>query len=199
NETGFNTMDSKFILSGDYSTKDNKHPMFDLDISIDKLDINKAYRMFIDEKGVAPAKGLFSTKYALKGELTPDFTPISSTLIGKGKITIDSVSVKGMKLFEHIKTVSKKDEFSNPELNDINMDTEIRSGKFLIYPFTFKVSKFSTEVEGSQGFDNTMNYSIKISVPPFKKLKIPISIIGTSDKPIIKLGKGFDNTDFEKL
>lgn len=199
NETGFNTMQSKFVLSGDYNTKDHAHPRFDLDISIDKLDINRAYQMFIDDKEMAPAQGTFSTKYSLRGEVTPDFSIINSTLAGTGRIIIESVSVKDLKLFDHIKSVSKKEEFNDPELNDIVMDTEIRGEKFLIYPCTFKVSKFLTEIEGTQTFDNKMNYSIKISVPPFKKLKIPISVIGTADKPVIKLGKGFDDSDFENL
>ncbi|MGZ3883389.1 MAG: AsmA family protein [Bacteroidia bacterium] len=199
NETGFNTMESKFVLSGDYNSKNVKHPFFDLDISIDKLDINKAYQMFIDDKEMAPATGNFSTKYSLRGEVTPDFSIINSTLSGSGRIIIDKVSVKDLKLFDHIKGVSKKEEFNDPEINDIIMDTEIKGEKFLIYPTSFKVSKFLTEIEGTQTFDNKMNYSIKISVPPFKKLKIPISILGTADKPVIKLGKGFDDSDFENL
>ncbi|HTA63043.1 MAG TPA: AsmA-like C-terminal region-containing protein [Bacteroidia bacterium] len=200
NETGFNTLDSKMSVSGDYNTRDNKHPLFDLDVNIDKLDFNKAYKTFVDPKGTCPAAGNFSTKYAIKGELTPGFSPIYSTLIGSGNIIIDSVSVKGMKLMNHIKNVSKKEEFKDPKLADVTITTEIKKGKVLIYPFTFKVSKFLTEVEGEQGLeDETINYSIKLSVPPFSRLKIPISIKGTSDKPIIKMGKGFDNSDFDKL
>src|ERR1700756_270166 len=200
NETGFNTLDSKFVVSGDYNTKDSKHPFFDLDVDIDKLDFNKAYKTFVDPKGISPASGNFSTKYSLKGEVRPDFSPIYSTLNGSGMVVIDSVSVKGMKLMNHIKNVSKKEEFKDPKLADITIKTEIKKGKFLIYPFSFKVSKFLTEVEGEQGLeDENIDYSIKLSVPPFNKLKIPISIKGTSDKPIIKMGKGFDNSDFDKL
>ena len=200
NETGFNTLDSKMNVSGDYNTKNNKHPMFDLDVDIDKLDFNKAYKTIVDPKGSCPASGNFSTKYAIKGELTPDFSPIYATLIGSGKISIDSVSVKGMKLMNNIHKVSKKDEFKDPKLSNVVIDTEIKKGKFIMYPFSFKVSKFLTEVEGTQGIeDESINYSIKLSIPPFNKLKIPVSIIGTSDKPVIKMGKGFDNSDFEKL
>jgi hypothetical protein len=200
NETGFNALDSKMSVSGDYNTRDNKHPLFDLDVNIDKLDFNKAYKTFVDPKGTCPAAGNFSTKYAIKGELTPGFSPIYSTLNGSGKIVIDSVSVKGMKLMNHIKNISKKEEFKDPKLADVTVDTEIKKGKLLIYPFTFKVSKFLTEVEGSQGIeDETIDYFIKLSVLPFSKLKIPISIKGTSDKPVIKMGKGFDNSDFDKL
>ncbi|MHB8259290.1 MAG: AsmA family protein [Bacteroidia bacterium] len=200
NETGFNTLDSKMNVSGDYSTKNVKHPMFDLDVSIDKLDFNKAYKTFVDPKGTCPASGNFSTKYGIRGELTPGFSPIYSTLNGSGKIIIDSVSVKGMKLMNHLKRITKKEEFKDPKLADVKIDTEIKNGRFLIYPFTFQVSKFLTEVEGSQGLvDETIDYSVKLSVPPFNKLRIPVSITGTADKPIIKMGKGFDNSDFDKL
>jgi hypothetical protein len=199
NETGFNSMDSKFVLSGDYDTRNPKHPFFDLDIDVKKLDFNKAYKMFVDPKGVAPAEGNFSTKYALKGELNPDFSPIYTTLTGGGKIIIDSVKVKGMKVMNHIKNTSKKDEFHNPELNDVTIDTQIKDGKIFLSPFTFKVNKFLAEVEGWQGFDEKMDYQIKLSVPPFNKIKIPMTISGTGEKPLIKMGKGFSHSDFEKL
>jgi hypothetical protein len=198
-ETGFNSMDSKFLLSGDYNTTDIKHPTFDLAIGIEKLDINKAYQMFINDKATAPAKGNFSTNYNLKGDLNPDFTPIYSSLIGGGKIIIDSVSMKGMKLMNHVNKVSKKTEFKDPDLTDIVMETEIKGGKVFIKPFTFKVSKYLTEVEGWQSFDDKMEYLIKMSVPPFNRIKIPISIMGTSDKPVIKMGNDFKDGDFEKL
>ncbi|HWY36938.1 MAG TPA: AsmA-like C-terminal region-containing protein [Bacteroidia bacterium] len=199
NETGFNALDSKFVLSGDYDTRDEKHPLFDLHATIDKLNFNKAYKMFVDPKGTAPAEGNFSTKYDVKGELAPGFMPIYSTLTGGGKIVIDSVAVKGMKIMNHIKNVSKKEEFNDPSLSDVTIDTEIKGGKVFMKPFTFKVSKFLTEVEGWQGFDEKMEYLIKMSVPPFTKLKIPVSISGTSDKPVIKMGKGFNNADLENL
>jgi hypothetical protein len=199
NETGFNTMDSKFILTGDYDTRDAKHPLFDFFIDVNKLDFNKAYRMFVDPKGTAPAQGNFSTKYNMKGEVTPDFSPIYSSLTGGGKIVIDSVVVKGMKIMNHLKNVSKKEEFNNPTLNDVTIDTQVKDGKIFMRPFTFKVSKFLTEVEGWQGFDEKMDYLIHLSVPPFTKVKIPVNISGTADKPLIKMGKGFSNADLESL
>src|SRR5262249_52307588 len=130
NETGFNTLNSAVHISGDYSTKNIKHPSFDLDIKIDKMDFNKAYKTFVDPKEDCPASGNFSTTYAIRGELTPDFSPIYATLNGKGKIIIDSVSIKGMKLMNHIRNKSKKEEFKDPTLSDVTIDSEIRNGKF---------------------------------------------------------------------
>ncbi|MBS1651828.1 MAG: AsmA family protein [Bacteroidetes bacterium] len=199
NETGFNTMDSKFILSGDYDTRNPNNPIFDLDINIAKLDFNKAYKTFVDPKGTAPAEGNFSTKYSMRGLVGQDFSPILSTLTGSGTIVIDSVKVKGMKIMNTLKNVSKKDEFNNPSLSDVSIETEIKGGKIFMKPFSFQAGKFLTEVDGWQGFDEKMEYFIKLSVLPFKKIKIPISVSGTSDKPIIKMGKGFSNADLEGL
>lgn len=198
-ETGFNTLDSKFVLAGDYDPRNTAHPMFDMMIDVKKLDFNKAYQAFVDPKSIAPAQGNFSTRYNLKGEVTPDFSPVYSTLTGSGTIVIDSVAVKGMKVMNHLKNVSKKDEFKDPSLSDVKIDTEIKDGKLIMKPFTFQAGKLAAEVEGWQGFDETMDYVIKVSVPPFHKVRIPITISGTADKPVIKLKNGFKNVDLEKL
>jgi hypothetical protein len=80
------------------------------------------------------------------------------------------------------------------------LETEIKGGKFILHPFTFKVSKFITEVEGFQDIiSSNIEYLIKLSTPPFTRIKIPISISGSTDKPVIKLGNGFEKSDFEKL
>ncbi len=75
NETGFNALDSKMSIDGDYSTRDVKHPTFDMDVNIQKLDFVKAYKTFVDPKGTCPAEGNFSTKYSIKGEVTPFLLP----------------------------------------------------------------------------------------------------------------------------
>lgn len=199
NETGFNTLDSKFKLSGDYDPRDPNHPKFDLAIDVKKLDFNKAYRAFVDPKNDAPAQGNFSTHYNMKGEVTPDFSPVYPSLLGSGTIVIDSVKIKGMKIMNHLKSVSKKEEFNNPSLADVKIDTEIRHGKVIMKPFDFKAGKIYAVVEGWQGFDESMDYLIQLSIPPFHKIKIPVTISGTADKPVIKLKNGFKNVDLETL
>ncbi|MBS1646385.1 MAG: AsmA family protein [Bacteroidetes bacterium] len=200
NETGFNTLDSKMKLSGSYHAQSPQRAAFDMNIDIAKLDFNKAYKTFVDAKSNCPAAGNFSTQYKIKGELNPDYSPIYSSLAGSGLIHIDSVAVKGMKLMNHLKNISKKQEFNDPNLRDVSISSEIKNGKFVMKPFSFQISKFLTEVEGDQGLaDESLNYLIKLSVLPFTKIKIPVSITGTSSKPDIKIGKGFNASDFDKL
>jgi AsmA protein len=203
NETGFTSEDADFKINGTYDTRDIKHPLFDLVMDIDKLDFNKAFSMFETVKNAAPAAkntdGVFSTKYHLKGELSPEFSPLLETLEGGGTIIIQDAQVKGMKMFSNVSGITKKQELADPHLKDITMETEIKGGKIYIKPFSFQIGKYFTELEGSQSFDNKMDYVLKLSAPAFHKIKIPFRISGTTDKPIVKVGKGhekFDFTDF---
>ncbi len=200
NETGFTAAGAKFGLSGDYDTRDLKHPGFDLLIDIEKLDINKAYAMFETVKNAAPAAqntdGLFSTSYRLKGELSPDFSPVMETLTGHGTIIIDDAQIKGMQVFNHVGKITGKDALTAPRVQNIIMQTEIKGGMVRVKPFSFQVGKYFTELEGSYSFKNTMNYVLRISVPPLNKIKIPFHISGTVEKPIVKLGTGHENFDF---
>jgi hypothetical protein len=203
NETGFNAADAKFGINADYDTRDPKHPMFDLVLDIDKLDLNKGYAMFGILQAAAPAAkttdGVFTTKYSLKGEIGPDFKPIYETLTGNGTIIIEEAQIKGMTALGHVSKITKKEELNNPKVKDIVMETEIKGGRIYIKPFSFKLGKFTTDFAGNHGFNNTLNYVLRLGIPPFNKLKIPFNITGTMDKPIIKLGKGHENYDFSKL
>jgi hypothetical protein len=202
-ETGFTSQDAKFALNGSYDTRDMKHPAFDMVIDINKLDINKAYSMFESVQSAAPAAqntdGVVTTKYHLKGELGPDLSPVMASLTGGGTIIIEDAEIKGMKMFNNVSAISNKKELNDPKVKNITMETEIKGGKVYIKPVSFQIGKYFTELEGSQSFDNTMDYVLKISVPSLHKLKVPFHISGTVSKPVVKLGKGHEKFDFSKF
>jgi AsmA protein len=118
------------------------------------------------------------------------------TLTGKGRIIIDSAQIKGTQVFGHVGRMTGKNAFSDPRVKGIVMETEIKGGQVLMKPFSFQIGKYMTELEGSYSFKNTLSYVLRISVPPLNRIKIPFHISGTSDKPIIKLGKGHERHDF---
>ncbi|MGC4020583.1 MAG: AsmA-like C-terminal region-containing protein [Cyclobacteriaceae bacterium] len=105
-ETGFNSLDAKFSVDGDYSTKDLSHPLFDMNLDVKDLDINRAYREVKLMRDLAPSAantyGKFSVTYKLKGELKKDMTPKMETLAGGGIMRIADARINGMKLFEEI-------------------------------------------------------------------------------------------------
>jgi AsmA protein len=191
-ETGFNTLNALFSLSGDYDTRDLKHPLFDFILNIKELDINKAYREVKMFRDMAPAAantfGLFSIDYKLKGELAQDMSPITQSLVGGGVIRIADAKVNGMKLMEEISKSAKKKEINDPHLKDLVMETEIKDNNIYVKPFSLDLSGLNTEIEGVSEINGAIHYIVKIEL--IEKLKVPFHVTGTYDKPKVALGKG---------
>ncbi|MFL5731547.1 MAG: AsmA-like C-terminal region-containing protein, partial [Cytophagaceae bacterium] len=193
-ETGFNTLDAKFTMTGDYDARDPKHPLFDYSIDIKDLDIQRAYKEMGIVRDLAPAAanadGSFSITYKLKGELDKNMQVKTETLVGGGEIRIANAKINGMKIFEEISKTAKKGGIKDPHLKDFVMNTEIRNNKIFIKPFALKVSGFETDIEGVSDLSGTMAYIFKIELLPIDKLKIPFHVTGTYDAPKVAIGKG---------
>ncbi|MBI1769902.1 MAG: AsmA family protein [Bacteroidetes bacterium] len=193
-ETGFNSLDARFSVNADYNTRDIAHPLFDMDVDVKDLDINRAYREVKLMRDLAPSTanvyGKFSVTYKLKGEFTKDMSPKLETLTGGGIMRIAEAKINGMKLFEEISKSAKKNEINDPHLKDFTMETEIRDSKIIVKPFSIKVSGFDADIEGVNTMNGMVNYLVKIELIPFTKIKIPFHVTGKYDNPKVTLGKG---------
>jgi len=193
-ETGFNSLNAKFSVDGDYNTRDMAHPLFDMDLDVKDLDINKAYnevKMFRDmAPSAANTYGKFSVTYKLKGELEKDMSPKLQMLEGGGVMRIADAKINGMKMFEEISKSAKKNEINDPHLKDFVMETEIKDGKIIVKPFAIKVAGFDAEIEGFNTMAGMVSYIVKIELVPLTKIKIPFHVTGTYDNPKVALGKG---------
>lgn len=193
-QTGFNTLNAFFNVSGKYDTRDIKHPFFDFDLDIQKLDIQKAYKGLALVRELAPAaaetEGIFSITYKIKGELDKEMNPKIETIIGGGELKIINAKINGMKLFDELGKAARKKEMKDPHLKEFTLVTEIRNNKLYMKPFSVKVSGFHTEIEGVNDFNGPISYQIKVEILPIEKLKVPFNVSGTYDNPKIALGKG---------
>jgi AsmA protein len=193
-ETGFNSLNAIFNLSGDYDTRDVNHPLFDFNIDIKDLDIHSAYKELGIVRELAPAaanaEGSFSITYKLKGELDQQMNVKTETLLGGGEIRIANAKINGMKIFDEISKAAKRGNIKDPHLKEFIMDTEIRNNKIFIKPFALDLSGFETDIEGVSDMNGTMAYVFRIELLPIEKLKIPFHVTGTYDNPKVAIGKG---------
>ncbi|MBS1488192.1 MAG: AsmA family protein [Bacteroidetes bacterium] len=193
-ETGFNTLNAQFSFSGNYDTRSIEHPLFDIDMDVKDLDINRAYREIKLFRDLAPsaskAFGKFSITYKLSGELKKDMQPKLETLRGGGVMRIADAKINGMKLFEEISKSAKKSEINDPHLTDFTMETEIRDSKIIVKPFSMKLAGFDADIEGVNTMSGMIDYIVKVELVPLTKIKIPFHVTGYYDKPKVALGKG---------
>lgn len=193
-QTGFNTLNAFFYIGGMYDSRNIDHPLFDFDLDIQKLDIQKAYHGIKLLKALAPAasetEGVFSIKYKIKGELDQGMNPKTETLTGGGELKIADAKINGMKLFDELGKAAGKKEMNNPHLKEFTLVSEIRNNRLYLKPFSVKISGFHTEIEGVNDINGPISYQIKVELLPIERLKIPFNVSGTYDNPKVSLGKG---------
>ena len=68
----------------------------------------------------------------------------------------------------------KNDNLKDPKIEDVNISYEFRDGRVYVKPFDIKMAGFKMNIEGSNGFDNTLDYIVKT--------KIPMSALGDANK-----------------
>ncbi len=192
-ETGFNTLNAAFSISGDYNTRDIGHPAFDLSLDIKELDISRAYREMRLVRELLPAagnaEGIFSITYKLKGELNDVLYPRYETLMGGGEMRIAHAKINGMKIFEELSKATKRQEVNDPHLRDFVMKSEVHDNKIIIKPFSIKVSGFDADIEGVSEMTGAIQYLVKLQLLPFG-IKIPFHVTGNYDNPKVTIGKG---------
>jgi hypothetical protein len=173
NEVGFNTLGGLFTLKGSYDTRDEDLPAFDFNLSIKDLSIPKSYAHFMTIQQLAPIaqimEGNFSSDFKLNGKLEKNFTPDLSTLSGKGLINIAKAAIKGSesKVISGIATVSKlKGESTNVGLANVILNSQIQNGRVFTQPFDVRFGDNKALIAGSSGLDGSLDYKVKLDVPP---------------------------------
>ncbi|MTI30614.1 AsmA family protein [Xanthovirga aplysinae] len=216
----YQLIDGNFGLEGMYDSRNLQRPKFDFDFDILKMKIADAYNSFDVVKKFAPIAGRmngdFTTDFVLSGELKQDMKPEYNSLNGKGLVSIRNATLKGSNLLGRVLKVSQITDVDEVNLNvkDVDIQAEIKDGRLFVQPFELNMGSYVAKIEGSQGVDGTMDFSMEIKVPAHKlgaqvrgfisgylgggrptNVIMKYGIKGTRDNPLVKVVK----TEFEEL
>ena len=162
-------LDGSMSMNGGYSSADIKHPSFDFSFNIKGFDIQKTTETFITVQKLAPiaknCSGKFSTDMAVKGELDKSMNPIMNSLEGSGRLTTGNVIVTNFPVFIKIADVLKMDSWKTFVLPPVNPSFKFVSGRVYVDPFDMNVNGIQAKVAGSNGFDQTIDYTMATQIP----------------------------------
>jgi len=158
-------------LNGAVSTK-AKVPTFDMNLGFNQVDIAQTFTQLDMMKKIAPLAGIINGKLnstiKLNGnldanELTPDLKSLSGDLIGQ--LLSTTVNAKNSTVLNSLTSNIKFLDMSKLNLNDLKMALTFDDGKVNVKPFDIKYQDIKVTVGGTHGFDQTMNYNLKLDVP----------------------------------
>jgi len=193
--TGFNIIGTPVTMDADYTSSGPKSAFFNYHIKATDFDIHKAYtdiKIFHDIVTTAAyTKGLVSLDYQLSGRLNSNMMPVYPSLKGGGTLSAKALKVHGFKLMGSIGKSAGKDSVTNKsDLADVAIKTTIANNIITIPRTKMRMAGFRARFEGQVNFDRQMNIQFRLGLPPFGIIGIPMTITGTQDKPVIKMGHG---------
>lgn len=158
-------------INGMVSTKE-KISKFNMNLGLNKVDINQTFTQLNMMKKIAPIAGVINGKLnstiKLSGnlnanEMTPDLKTISGDLFGQ--LLSTTVNPSNSNLLSALGSNIKFLDVSKLNLNDLKAALSFKDGKVTVKPFDIKYQDIKVTVGGTHGFDQLMNYSLKLDVP----------------------------------
>lgn len=158
-------------LNGMVSTKE-KISKFNMNLGLNKVDINQTFTQLDMLKKIAPIarviNGKLNSTIKLSGnlnanEMTPDLKTISGDLLGQ--LLSTTVNPSNSNLLSALGSNIKFLDVSKLNLNDLKAALSFKDGKVTVKPFDIKYQDIKVTVGGTHGFDQLMNYSLKLDVP----------------------------------
>ncbi len=165
-----NTLGGSLVVNGFYETTNPKKPTTGLNLVIENFDIQSTFKTFNTVKKIAPAaeysKGNFSAtlqnfNVGMNDKMEPDLNSVKAF----GTFKTSKVIVGGFPPFVKLGEALKMDKLKSTEVTDINLKYRMENGRIILEPFDTKISGVNTNISGSTGIDQTIDYKWKMDMP----------------------------------
>ncbi|MEI6020194.1 MAG: AsmA-like C-terminal region-containing protein, partial [Bacteroidota bacterium] len=165
-----NTMGGALIVDGYYESTNIKKPTTALNLKVENFDIQNTFSTFNSVQKLAPvgkyAKGLFTAtlenfNVALNNKMEPDLSTVDASGVFKTK----KVNVGGFPPFIKLGETLKIDQLKSMDVTDLNLKYFIKNGRINLEPFDTKINAVKTNISGSTGLDQTIDYKWKMEIP----------------------------------
>ena len=158
-------------FNGAVSTKE-KTPIFNMDLGMNNVDIMQTFTQLDMMKKIAPIAGVINGKLNSQinvsgnlneKEMTPDLNTLTGDLTGQLLSTTVNSSNSAMltALDDKLGFVDLK----KLNLNDLKASLTFKDGKVNVKPFDIKYQDIKATIGGTHGFEQVMNYNVKLDVP----------------------------------
>jgi hypothetical protein len=165
-----NTMGGALTINGFYETSNIKKPTTGLNLKVENFDIQETFKTFNSVQKLAPvgqyAKGKFTATIenfntSLNQNMEPDLNAVKAS----GVFKTDKVNVGGFPPFMKLGEALKIEQLKNMDVSNLLVNYQIKDGRVVMAPFDTKISNVPTNISGSTGFDQTIDYKWKMAIP----------------------------------
>lgn len=171
-DAGMKTLDGRITVNGNYDPRDLANPKFAMKLDISELSIAKAFQSLTTVKAFAPIAqditGRFNSQLEFSGLLGSDMMPVLSSIDVNGILAVLDAALKENKMVQGLTSLTKLPAANSLQFKDLKIPVTIENGMMDVKPFNVKLWDYQTTVQGSAGFDGSINYLLNMQVPAGK-------------------------------
>jgi len=165
-----NLIGGALTINGFYETTNNKKPTVAMNMKMENFDIQKTFKTFNTVKKIAPigeyAKGMFTATIenfntSLNDKMEPDLNAVNA----RGVFKTNQVNIGGFPPFVKLGDALKIEQLKNMQVDNVNANYFIKDGRLNLEPFDVKIGEIKTNISGSTGLDQTIDYTYKMEIP----------------------------------
>ena len=164
-----NTLGGQIAVTGFYETTQPAKPTFDVNAKLTKVDVPSAFQAFTTVQMLAPvakyASGSVTTNVHLTGALGKNMMPAFPSLGGAGTLETSELAVRNFPALAKVAQATKLDILNNPTLQALRAAFTIDHGRLTVQPFDVKVAGITANIAGSNGLDQSLQYTLGLRVP----------------------------------
>jgi hypothetical protein len=169
NDLGMNIFNGSVAMSGMYDSKNSKNPVLDMSFGLNNVDIKKMFNSFETVQKMAPvaknAQGNISADFKIKTVLNNDLTPVVNTMSAAGQLNIPQAIIKDYQPMIKVAEILKMPQYREVKVNNVNVRFEVKNGRIYVSPFDVKSGNINMNINGSSGFDQSIDYKIVSKFP----------------------------------
>ncbi|WP_369048008.1 AsmA-like C-terminal region-containing protein [Tenacibaculum sp. UWU-22] len=165
-----NIFNGQIGLNGEVNTQ-QKQPTFNMKLGVKSFDIAQSFTGLELLQVLSPIagamKGKLNSDITLSGSLNSDFTPNLASISGNALAELLTTSIRTDKT-KVLSLLSDKLSFidlTKLDLSDVKTYVSFKNGQVAVKPFNLKYKDIGITVDGSHGFDKTINYNVTLNVP----------------------------------
>ncbi len=163
------TLGGTLNVGGIYHTIEPAKPFASMSLKFGRASIPALFNTFGTLQKLTPilkqVDGSASVQMAFSCRLLPTMQPNLSTLSGSGNVKTHDVVLSNFPMLNQVADALQTPQYKRLSLQNINLSFAFSDGKILVSPFTFPVAGVPVTLEGTQYFDQRIDYRLRTAVP----------------------------------
>lgn len=143
-------------------------PEVDFKLNIQNFSFKESFDKFVTIQKMAPimesTEGNYGTELNFVSKLNPDMSPDLASIMAVGKLMTSNITTSPESMKKLAKTLNN-DKLASLNLNKVNLSYTIEDGRVKVDPFDIKAGDVAAKVQGSNGLDQTLDYTMDMKIP----------------------------------